>query len=84
MKISHGGSLRAGVRVKLTLENGLEQRGVVKWSKDRFAGVRFNDPIPHTRLDSVADLIAISATIGPDEAFPEVFANSDVGATGFY
>ena len=81
MKISHGGSLCAGVRVKVTLENGLEQRGVVKWSKDRFAGVRFNDPIPHTMLDSVADLIAISVTIGPDEAFPEVAAEGDVETT---
>ena len=83
MKISHGGSLRAGVRVKVTLENGLEQRGVVKWSKDLFAGLRFNEPIPHTMLDSVADLIAIAATIGPDEAFPEVAAGGDVGATTF-
>lgn len=83
MKVSHGGGLRAGVRVKVTLENGLAQRGVVKWSKDQFAGVRFNDPIPHTMLDSVADLIAISATIGPDEAFPEVAAGDDVGTTAF-
>ena len=81
MKISHGGSLRAGVRVKVTLENGLEQRGVVKWSKDRFAGLRFNEPIPHTMLDSVAHLIAIDATVGPDEAFPEPMSDDETAAT---
>lgn len=81
MKISHGGGLRTGVRVKVTLENGLEQRGVVKWSNDRVAGLRFNEPIPHTMLDSVADLTAISAAIGPDEAFPEAAAGDEAETT---
>ena len=55
----------------MTRKNGLEQLGAVKWSNDHVAGLRFNQPIPHTILDSVANLIAINTTIAPDEAFPE-------------
>jgi len=56
MKIAYDGSLEPGTRIKVVLENGLTQRGVVKWSKNQVAGLRFLKPIPHEMVDSVAKL----------------------------
>lgn len=56
MKLAHDGSLRPGLPVKLTLENGIERRGVVRWSENAMAGVRLLTSIPYERLQSASGL----------------------------
>jgi hypothetical protein len=63
MKIAYDGSLEPGVRIKVVLENGIEQRGVVKWSKNQVAGLRFLKPIPCEMVDSVAKMNRIGPTV---------------------
>jgi len=70
MKIAHGGSLEPGVWIKVMLENGLEQRGVVKWSRNQVAGLRFPQPIPDEMVASVAELNGIGRTVGQEAHLP--------------
>jgi hypothetical protein len=71
MKIAFGGKLEPGARIKVVLENGLEQRGVVKWSMNQVAGLRFSRPIPHEMVESVAKLNRVKpAASGRIPVFP--------------
>lgn len=66
MKIAYSGTLEPGTRIKVVLENGLEQRGVVKWSMNQVAGLRFLHPIAQEMVASVADLNAVGRIAGQD------------------
>lgn len=52
MRIEHDGSLAPEMTVKVALENGIERRGVVRWSKDKAAGLRLLEPISLDLLTS--------------------------------
>ena len=54
MRLAHDGGLRPGLSIKLTLENGIERRAVVRWSENAMAGVRLLTPIPYERLQSAS------------------------------
>ena len=63
--------VHSGARIKVILENGLEQRGVVKWSMNQVAGLRFSKPIPHEMVESVAKLNRVKpAASGRIPVFP--------------
>lgn len=55
MKLVHDGSFTPGLAVKVSLESGLERRGIVRWVKDEFAGLIL------TEMFSVQDLKSINA-----------------------
>lgn len=50
--LAHDGRLKVGTRLKLVLENGLERRGVVRWSIDGHSGLLLTDPFCATQLES--------------------------------
>lgn len=50
--LAHEGRLRVGTRLKLVLENGLERRGVVRWSIEGYSGLLLLDPFCCTALES--------------------------------
>lgn len=50
--LAQDGRLRIGTRLKLVLENGMERRGVVRWSSDNSAGLLLIDPFCSTQLES--------------------------------
>lgn len=56
MKLRHDGSFTEGLHVKITLPSGLERRGVVRWSKDNFAGVMLIEPFSAEELGSARNL----------------------------
>ena len=51
---SHHARFRPGMTVKLCLENGVERRGVVRWSDDHQAGLALVDPFTCEDLASVS------------------------------
>lgn len=60
MKIAHGGEFKAGLPVKIRLADGLERRGIVRWSGDSIAGIWLTENL------SVADLGSLRAFSGAD------------------
>ena len=56
MKLSHDGSFTEGLSIKITLASGLERVGIVRWSKDNFAGVMFLHPLSADDLGSARNL----------------------------
>lgn len=56
MKVSHDGSFRIGQAARLQLENGIERRGVVRWSENGMAGIRLLEPIAYQQLESASSL----------------------------
>ena len=48
VKLKHDGSFEEGLAVKVLLGQGIERRGVVRWSKDGIAGIMLLEPLsPH-------------------------------------
>lgn len=56
MKLVHDGSFTPGLAVKVSLESGIERRGIVRWVKDEFAGLIL------TEMFSVQELKSINAS----------------------
>jgi len=56
MKIRHHGGLTVGHPVTVVLENGLQRRGIVRWSKGDLAGLRLLEPIGYRQLESAGSL----------------------------
>lgn len=56
MKLRNDGTFTEGLHVKVTLPSGLERRGVVRWSKDNFAGVMLTEPFSAEELGSIRNL----------------------------
>ncbi len=56
MKIAHDGSFIAGLPVRITLPSGVQRRGVVRWSKDGYAGVMLSETFSPTDLGQVSRL----------------------------
>ena len=56
MKIRHNGGLIVGHPVTIVLENGLQRRGIVRWSKENVAGLRLLEPIGYQQLESARSL----------------------------
>ena len=56
MQVAHDGSFEVGLPVKVMLENGLERRGIVMWSKDSLAGLRLLEPIGYRELERASAL----------------------------
>lgn len=52
--LAHDGQLQPGTRLKLQLENGLERRGVVRWSSEGQSGLRLLEPLGCSSLESCA------------------------------
>lgn len=50
--LMHDGRLRPGMQLKLRLDNGLERRGVIRWSSEGQSGLRLLDPLSSTALES--------------------------------
>lgn len=70
MKIAYSGTLEPGTRIKVVLENGIERRGVVKWSMNQVAGLRFLQPIPPEMVASVAELNAFGRATQGESHLP--------------
>ena len=49
---THHGRFQPGMKVKLLLENGLERRGIVRWSDDDHAGLALVEPFACEDLES--------------------------------
>jgi hypothetical protein len=60
MKIAHGGEFKPGLPVKICLADGLERRGIIRWSGDGIAGIWLTENL------SVADLGSLRALSGAD------------------
>jgi hypothetical protein len=56
MKVRHDGSFTPGLSVKITLPSGIERCGVVRWTKDNYAGVMLLDPFSPEELGSARNL----------------------------
>ena len=56
MKISHEGGFSPGTQVKVTLSNGLERRGIVRWANENLAGLQLLEPIAFQELESASKL----------------------------
>ncbi len=56
MKISHDGSFKPGLSVKVMLQSGIERRGFVRWVSEDLAGLIINDPFTVEDLGSVSCL----------------------------
>jgi hypothetical protein len=56
VKFAHRGGFHPGMKVKLLMENGLERRGVVRWSDEAHAGLHLVEPIACAELESVRRL----------------------------
>lgn len=54
--LTHGGSLEEGMVLKLVLESGTNRCGTVRWSKDGQAGVKLDQPLTWTELESATHL----------------------------
>jgi hypothetical protein len=54
MRVRHNGGFRPGLRLCVQLPNGLECRGIVRWTRDRSAGLML------TEILSVDDVGAVS------------------------
>jgi hypothetical protein len=52
----HHGQFRAGMKVLLVLENGIERRGVVRWASDDRAGLLLIEPFACEELESAGEL----------------------------
>ncbi len=50
--IAHDGRIEPDMRIMLTLENGVERRGIVRWSKNGHSGLMLFDPFCSTDLES--------------------------------
>lgn len=53
MKVGHDGSFREGLNVKVLMASGREREGVVRWSKDGFAGLMLIEPFCPSDLGSM-------------------------------
>ena len=56
IKLKHDGSFTEGLKIKITLPSGRERLGVVRWSKDNFAGVLLLEPFSAEDLGSTRNL----------------------------
>ena len=56
MGVRHDGSFRPGLRVCVQLPNGLECRGIVRWTKDQSAGLVLIDTLSADDLGAVSRL----------------------------
>lgn len=56
MKFHHDGSFSEGLVVKVALPSGLERRGIVRWSRDGFAGLLMLEPFTPEELGSASHL----------------------------
>lgn len=59
----HDGSLTEGLNVKITLASGLDRCGIVRWVKDKVAGVMLLEPLSVEALGSVQTLLAAPAVM---------------------
>jgi hypothetical protein len=50
---AHDGAIGAGMRIMVMFENGLERRGIVRWSEGRNAGLQLLDPFTCTELERI-------------------------------
>lgn len=57
LKLQHDGSLVAGLYVNVTLTSGLDRRGIVRWVKDKMAGVMLLEALSVETLGSVQSLL---------------------------
>ena len=56
MKIAHGGAFKAGLPVKILLSEGLERRGLIRWSDNGVAGIWLTENLSVTDLGSIRSL----------------------------
>lgn len=56
MQVAHDGSFTVGLPVKIMLRNGLERRGVVRWSRGNVAGLSLLEPIGYRELECASRL----------------------------
>lgn len=55
VRVTHSGDLTRGLAIKICLENGFEERAIVRWSSEGSAGLEFRNMIPYQVLKSVSD-----------------------------
>lgn len=74
LKLQHDGRLTEGLHVKVTLLSGLDRVGIVRWGKDKLAGVMLLEYLSVETLGSARTLVAPPALMQwrSDPAFPAV------------
>lgn len=63
LKLAHDGSLTEGLHVKVMIASGLDRCGVVRWTKDKMAGIMLLEPLSVEALGSVQNLVAPPALL---------------------
>lgn len=58
LKLLHDGGLTEGLNVKITLASGLDRCGIVRWVKDKVAGVMLLEPLSVEALGSIQSLVS--------------------------
>ncbi len=56
--LTHDGRLEPGLHLLMTLENGIERRGVVRWSHEHSAGVLLTEPLGCSEVNRCASMTA--------------------------
>lgn len=56
MKLTHDGSFKPGLAVKVVLDSGVERRGHIRWVQDTLAGVILTEQFSIEQLGSVSTL----------------------------
>lgn len=56
MKLTHEGSLRAGLRICVVLQCGAKKAGIVRWADDKLAGMFLSEPFSVDELGSIRAL----------------------------
>ena len=56
--IIHDGSVTAGMRLELLLAGGVRREAIVRWSRDKSAGLWLTQPLERALLESIRDIQA--------------------------
>ena len=54
--LTHDGRLEPGLHLLMTLENGIERRGVVRWAHEHSAGILLTEPLGCSEVNRCASL----------------------------
>ena len=54
--LTHDGRLEPGLHLLMTLENGIERRGVVRWAHEHSAGIQLTEPLGCSEVNRCASM----------------------------
>ena len=56
MMVTHGGDFRAGMRIKVIMQNGQNREALVRWTHENFAGLLLADPYSVMELSNIQSI----------------------------